>query len=106
MAASNGSAVGICARITPYWSFSSSKRGRHEIEVGRHRGHQRPAEAGQHADRADHRRIAAVRLDQQGTPIAAVITGKAAKALPMIIVNNAMPSANTQHRQRRRCLSG
>ena len=24
LAASNGSAVGICARITPYWSFSSS----------------------------------------------------------------------------------
>ena len=28
-----------------------------------------------------------------GTPIAAAITGKAAKALPMIIVNTTMPNA-------------
>src|SRR5688572_1389238 len=38
---------------------------RNEIEVGRHRRHQRPAETGEHADRADHCRIAAIGLNEQ-----------------------------------------
>ena len=34
-----------------------------------------------------------------GTPIAAAITGNAAKALPMIIVNTTMPKAIQHHRE-------
>ena len=52
-----------------------------------------PQKPDEHPDRADDRRVAAVRRMRIGTPIAAAITGNAANALPMIIVNTTMPSA-------------
>lgn len=77
-----GTAVGSCGLDRAALVLQVRQRGRNGGEVSGHRRAQRPTEAGQHAHR-EH---------QRGLPIAAVITGKAANALPMITVNSAIPT--------------
>ena len=102
---SSGSAVGICARITPFWSFSSSRAAGTILKlaaIGVINVPQKPASMPTAPITAGSPPYAWI---SSGTPIAAVITGKAAKALPMIIVNSAMPRAKTSDGQRRCCPS-
>ena len=86
--------VGICTLMTAFSVGQFEQRRRHDVEVGRHGRHQRAAIAREHADGGHDRGVAAEPVSRSsGSPMPAVITGNAAKALPMTMVNSAMPTA-------------
>ena len=89
----SGIAVPACCRMTPFWLFQLEQGSRDDIEIGGHRSQQRAAKARQHTHCADDRRRSHhIGRISSGMPMAAAMTGKAAKALPMMIVNSAMPT--------------
>ena len=86
-----GMAVGICALIGPYWSFSSSSAAGTRLKfaaIGVTSVPQKPASMPIANTAAGRPSNCCTRI---GQPTAAVITGNAANALPMMIVNSAMP---------------
>ena len=65
--------------------------GRYDVEVGRHGGHQGATVTRGQGERAGDPGVCALRIDE-GDAMPAVMTAKAAKALPMIMVKRAIPT--------------
>src|SRR5579883_128113 len=93
LTASKAIAVGICVLICPYLSRISSSAGGTRLKLAAMGVHSVPQKPESMATAKSGAGWAPIRSTSSGQPIAAVMIGKAANALPMMMVKPAIPSA-------------